>query len=436
MSVLGVGEGLSFTNSVDSVSDQLDSTKIETSKYILSQGSQASYEPKRLHQYRHFSQLEQANDLSSFSLTHLSEESKKEIKYLSGQIGKLIQKYNLQPEDLEFILEAVPDSRSLLIPKWTSDAKERLEKIQQFITICKDASRGVFSDVFNHPASLVCDIETLSTALGYCALCPRSPQLGPPWVKKSKDRAPESVRACIADIDQGEFLVNSIGESKPWVRAFPARFSEFVDISPEEAEKSSLVELYQKTHLEPTQTLLIAPHIQPSLGKALERRQGLKPRCFTGQSYPAKSINMGVHMRSHVSGSAPLTLAAMSFLDSLGKNTISEDRLFTRAGLIISTYQLGDYHSFAETAAGVAHYHQMNFMKQDPSGFYVSDQVQCLEQISAPVFLSLALGHMLRTVDGQYAEEFQRMQQPILEAVGSRVGVSKRARRPGEVFEI
>ena len=99
-----------------------------------------------------------------------------------------------------------------------------------------------------------------------------------------------------------------------------------------------------------------------------KQKEIMKSRVFrknldsTNLTWVGNAEKRGLQVRAHVSGTGPLILATIEGLCSSGtgsrKNWLEDDiNLKSLAGvLIIPTFQRGDYHSIAETGAGVHHY--------------------------------------------------------------------------------
>jgi hypothetical protein len=365
--------------------------------------------------------VKNAVELSQFTLSHLSKNAILEVKTLLSRLGKMVKKYDLRASDIDFLLQATPDARCSMAPKWVPDEVERLLKCQDCRDMLLRAADGFFPKDFEKTISLhVANIESITTAMGYSAISPALPELGPPWVKKGKE-ASASLRRFIQDMAGGPYLVPSIGSSEGWHRAFSKRYSEFVKLSDD--QHRDFVDIVDPSQEDRPVDAIYMPTCKqfPLLECSVDEKEGLEPSCFTGQSFVMQALKLGVNMRSHVSGSAPLTLAGMKFLDSVDGVEASEEQIFMRGGLIISCYQLGDYHSLAETAAGVCHFHQMQSIIKESNPIYTNDSVQSLEELSPVVYLSLAIGHMLKTVKDESVDVFSLISNKVLEYVSSRV---------------
>ncbi len=362
-----------------------------------------------------------AVELSSFTLSHLSKDAILEVKTLFCRLGKIIKIYDLEACDIDFLLQATPDARCSLAQKWVPDEVQRLAKCQDFRDMLIRAADGFFPCDFEKTISLhVANIESIATAMGYSAISPASPELGPPWVKKGKE-ASASLRRFIQDMADGPYLVPSIGSTESRDRAFSRRYSEFIELSDD--RQRDFVDVIEPSQADRSVDAIYVPTFKqfPLLECSADAKDGLKPSCFKGQSFVMQALNLGISMRSHVSGSAPLTLAGMKFIDSIDGVEASEEQILMRGGLIISSYQLGDYHSLAETAAGVCHFHQMQSIIKESNPIYTNNSVQSLEEVSPVVYLSLAIGHMLKTINDESVDVFSFISNKVLEYVTSRV---------------
>ncbi len=99
-------------------------------------------------------------------------------------------------------------------------------------------------------------------------------------------------------------------------------------------------------------------------------------------SWLGAAHDSGVHIRAHVSGSAPLTLAAIESLFAFETEEVKASDWFCSnenakkmsGAIIIATFERGDFHSVAESCAGVYHYlnerdDQDNFPMQPHQAF-------------------------------------------------------------------
>jgi hypothetical protein len=319
--------------------------------------------------------------LSRMVLNHPSTETKQLVKTLFMNFGLLLKKYDLDAKDLDFLLEAVPDARSSFGWKHTSDKNERLKKLETLIDRLKNFDQVAdFDAKFSQYAS---DLDTITTAIGYRSI-------GPGWVINTENPSPQ-MNNFLSDFRKGNYLIPALGEKE-----FPNR-------SREDA-------MYQQSgHI-----IEIPTGLQDEVEGGLKGPQpGLPPRFFTIDSYVAKAIQSGVEMRAHTSGSAPLSLAAMQFLQNLGKAKTEplETDLLIMAGLLCATYQLGDFHTLAETTAGVSHYYQTNVEPVD----FTNEIIEKLQDIPARTFLGLAIGFLRACVDETAQDEFTAVSQGVLE---------------------
>lgn len=368
-----------------------------------------------------------SNELSLLTLDNLSMEAKQEVKNLLCRFGHLVEKYDLTEIDLDFLLKATPDARSLLVPKWTENSDERLQKIAEFRQVLLNAKDGKYPLNFESKARILAeDLESFATAIGYSGLDPHSPTLGPFWVKK-EGVASENLRSFIQAFGEGNYITCAIGETDKSAHAFPSRSQENIQDHHLKEVLSKDAEILKhsigKQIDQDAKLVFVGSHNQASIDDLSISKPGLDPRSFSTESYVSRAIESGVAMRAHVSGSAPLTLAALNFFDRENNHNTTEDQLFIRAGIIISTYQLGDYHTIAETAAGISHYHQQRehqqiYSAEDLEGNLTTEN---LEQVSPITFLSVGIGHMNKVIDLPKVEEFTKTSQRLLDCVSSQL---------------
>lgn len=193
---------------------------------------------------------------------------------------------------------------------------------------------------------LISGIETIATAMGYRAVhaswttppfCPQTPEqklmaskiqhiikdkLTPPIGDVYKDRWADDLKA--NPITNGETIIG------------------------QQEDVSSASESEQEDRL-------------PK--KLLDSRVFRKYAGKKGQySWIGSAEEGGIAIRAHTSGTCPLTLAAIDGLCSSGSGfrrvwLNHEDHFKAFAGAVaVATFQRGDYHSIAETAAGIKHY--------------------------------------------------------------------------------
>lgn len=381
--------------------------------------------------------------LAHLTLNNLTHSAKYEIKHLLSQFGKLIDKYALDTEDLDFLLKATPDARCIMVPKWTEDATKRTSIIWEFKEMLLQAKDGIYPADFETNARTYAEnLEAFATAIGYSALNPDKSTLGPSWVEKD-GTASESLKTMIKHIAEGPYIVSSVGETAEWAHAFPKRANESIPIDMQDvvAGTDEVIQDDPKSIQKPldsTSIYIIESYEQEHIDNREVTRKGLDPRAFTHDSYVARGLRDGVAMRAHVSGSAPLTLAALRFFDGSDARETSEDQLFLRAGFITAIYQLGDYHTIAETAAGISHYHQReSYTQKKDDRIYTSENslgaatTNYLEEISPVIFQNMGIGHMAKITHEEMQDAFTLASQKLLEEIPSRQSQAPKIREEG-----
>ena len=361
--------------------------------------------------------------ISTFVMNNPSEEAIQDLKSHYKDLSKVFTDHDIQAEDLEYILWATPEARCTFSKHYCTDKQERLEKMNNFLSDLKSGALERSIDAGNY-AEKAANLESILTALGYRAV-------GPSWIKDDKDEKgetiirPENVKA-ICNIGVKQFLVSSIGDEE-----FPDRAS---DDANSKAKDSDLPRKeLEESYVIPSEDQVKIDHNSNDAPKS-----GLAERYFTKISYVAKGIEGKVAMRAHVSGSAPLSYAALNFLKShveigssgesfnetqvsdvkesaaegkkyyeeeiinrqplVGRVKITEAESQRFKGLLVASYSLGDYHSFAETMAGAAHYEQqMVYNKHDskegvPCELYRNKQADRLKNLSPRQMIGLSVG--------------------------------------------
>jgi hypothetical protein len=389
--------------------------------------------------------------LGAFVMKNPSKEVVVDIKSHYNDLAKLFIDYNIEADDLEYILWATPEARCTFSIKYSPDKKHRLKMMKAFLADLKSGHIERSINV-NNFSERTANLESILTAIGYRSI-------GPGWVLDDKDEQgktierPNNVRA-ICNSGVSSYLISSLGEDE-----FPKRSDDDADLS----AKDSIVprrEL-EDSYLIPTQTQAkIDEHsIDPP-------QEGLAPRCFTKVSYVAQGIDTGIAMRAHTSGSAPLSFAALNFIKNYsnksskimiqkGLETTKErepiykgaqshltladtsknkgpSTLFVNLseiesqrfkGILVASYILGDYHSFAETMAGAAHYEQQMIYdkyhsKQGESiEIYRNTSKNRLVDLSPKCFLGLAAGSLMEIIstESKVQSEFNHLLTDILE---------------------
>ena len=251
-------------------------------------------------------------------------------------------------------------------------------------------------------------------------------KLGPRWIKREGSPS-QNLFDFILQMHRSGFKVTEIGSIK--AHAFRRRYSEdatkknWETINPiniHTNQVSSIDDENQGRFLPPIERYIGIPQSNQSpLPNSSAPQIGLAPTMYNIDSYVTRGILSGVSMRAHASGSAPLTLAAMQFINSQGikPNIIDEEELAIHAGIIIATYEAGDYHSPAETAAGFCHYHQT--IKKER--IYVTntkpEDEQYLDEIEPKNFLAMAVGFLSNIVSDDKIDEFNALSQKVAELV-------------------
>lgn len=133
-------------------------------------------------------------------------------------------------------------------------------------------------------------------------------------------------------------------------------------------------------------------------------------------SFPGKSRQAGVPVRCHASGSASLALAAIEGILAAGTTPPIEfkesDILTLVAPVLLATYDRGDFHSFAETQAGIFHFIKFRFKltqlsAEEDDWQYVGTPEHLREsQETNPSFLlERAYSLMTHAIDSDYSED-------------------------------
>ena len=217
--------------------------------------------------------------LARFALEHPSEEIKVLIQDLFSGFGRLILRFNLNPDDLRFLLESVPDARSSFSMKYEPMVPLRYVAVDDAYNMLRDAASGIFPSHFDSNFSdYASDIDTWMTAISYR-------MIGPSWIKNTYKKSEEMS----AFIREGQpYLIPGISKEFPH-REQDARY--WID-----------------------DTVFECPGMTQEPYRDYPVMDGMPARYFRARSYVANSLMTGIPMRAHVSGSAPLTLAAMKFV--------------------------------------------------------------------------------------------------------------------------
>ncbi|ARB91242.1 hypothetical protein [Legionella longbeachae] len=212
------------------------------------------------------------------------------------------------------------------------------------------------------PSRLITGIESVLTAIGYrminadWAIAPFDPLNDPMSTEEQKlmQHTVIGLRdyvSAIKDFEDKHHLVDSINavyKNRWFDDVGQATIYDAQDIIQNAVDVSEASEADQEDLLPQT---------------PLPERKFQRYNDGTNLSWIGAADESNVPVRAHTSGTAPLTLAAMdAVLSSQGgpdysHDTQDRDKLRTLAGaLIIPTFLRGDFHSIAETYAGVEYY--------------------------------------------------------------------------------
>lgn len=320
-----------------------------------------------------------SRSLARFALNHSSEELISVVKDLFSGFGRLILRFDLKPDDLKFILESVPEARSSFSLKYEPVEEVRSGQVEAAYGMLINASFRRFPvDFLVNFADYASDIDTWMTAISYR-------MIGPTWIKNSYKKSSSMSRF----LQEGSlYLIPGIS------REFPNRGSD--------------------ARISQSQEVVECPGINQEPYRDYPVLPGMPGRYFKSNSYVAESLNAGIPMRAHVSGSAPLTLSAMKFILEKGMNSFemnSEPVQILLNGLIIALFDCGDYHSISESSAGVSYYYQSAFSQVDFHPF----GAKYLESVSGRNWLALGIGYLSRIVAENSLDEFLLLSQDLLE---------------------
>ncbi len=193
---------------------------------------------------------------------------------------------------------------------------------------------------------LITAIDSISTAIGYRSIAvgwAKPPHHPPPehpayeMYTKLKSTFASRIVPFIADSYNTRFYDNR--------SHVEAGADSDIEVSPDDVSEASDVE-YQEESL-PQQRLGGQRYRD-----AIDPRSGMK-------SWPAAAAHGNVPIRAHVSGSAPIVLSVISSLyEDQGNSWFrNSDNVRSFAGaVLIPTYERGDFHSTAETAAALEYF--------------------------------------------------------------------------------
>lgn len=330
-----------------------------------------------------------SKEVARFVLANPSPEAVKDCNKFYDKFGNTIDKYKIDEGDVNHILEAIPSARSSIGWKQNPDQSQRLTKQKQWIDDIKSNTHCFCDKDF---ATASADRESITTGAGYRAI-------NASWVGRTTTPSP-GLTKMLEEIDTNDYLVAAIGKE------FPERSNEDMDNSSE------------------TRGVYFPQGIQDAIPGASGPQPGLIERAFTKKSYvSAKGIDNGIPMRAHVSGSMPLTLGVDEFIMNDGRKRGQADPEAIRlaGGVFTALYDIGDYHTVAESAAGVEH------RIQELTGNRLTDKDRpMLNDVDPRNFLAMGIGMMNRVVDEKKLPEFNGKVQTLLESVEA----AKQARQP------
>ncbi len=234
------------------------------------------------------------------------------------------------------------------------------------------------------------------TSIGYRVI-------GPPWVK-NKFPPSERVKNFLAKFKEGGYFAPNISKEFPF-RNIEARVSQIHYLP--------IIEIPQGIQDE-------------VIGGRLGEHPGLPLRRYNYYSYVNQAVSSGIPMRAHASGSVSLTLAALKFVMEGGEEKIDldEDKLIKFSGLLCAVYELGDFHTFTETAAGVANFYQNTIKDMQ----FCNDQIKILDQIEPKNFTALSMVFLNSIVSEEKQLTFTQISHEILECAESGLNCSEATR--------
>lgn len=221
------------------------------------------------------------------------------------------------------------------------------QKFKAFLGLSKE-------ELIHHPQKLITAIETIATAMGYRAIHAT-------WAVTPFE--PETPAQRLMD----EKIQNMIHDklTKPIGAIYTARSEDDLiahpcDDSIEILARQGDVSSASDCELEDQRPI-----------KQLDSRKFRNEVIQGHLSWIGAAVKGGISVRGHISGTCPLTLSAIDGLCSTGSDPeksqwLNLDRNFNSlaGAVVVATFERGDYHSIAETAAGVNHYLVERAIKQ------------------------------------------------------------------------
>lgn len=327
---------------------------------------------------------EKTRAFSRFILNNPSLETRDLVHTLFSRLGVIVKKYNLTAEDFNYLLEAFPEARSAFSWRHCPDSVTRLKKLAEFVEKLKNFDTR-FTDIDAHFAQYVSEIENITSAIGYRAI-----NLNPS--RKPTTPLSDNLKQMLQDV-QADYHLDHIS-----TKQFPHRKSD--DDSRNTTPTPGRIE--------------IPAGEQDAVEGGLPGPQKFNSaRQFTPKSYVARALSHNIPMRAHVSATAALTLSGMEFILNEGRKrtTLDQNVLIKLSGLICASYEIGDFHSYAETAAGVAHFYQAYV----DSMYFPTEDTGILEDIHPKTFYALSFGFLNSIVSNRAMEEFTAKSQELLD---------------------
>ncbi|HVT63471.1 MAG TPA: hypothetical protein VHD33_08305 [Legionellaceae bacterium] len=229
-----------------------------------------------------------------------------------------------------------------------NDAQTDVAKFREFL----NAPSGIIES-----QRLIAGIESIATAMGYRAIYAKWAE--PPFNPETPEQIAmdEKIREIM-----GNKLCRSIGE------VYTARAKDDLTHQPPTAIKGRVIVVEPEDVSSASETDEVDQQPQATLDGRIFREE-VKDGYF---SWVGAAVAGGINVRGNTSGTAPLTLAAVDGLCARGEaplNTWLDDQAQFEAfagALAIAPYERGDYHSIAETAAGIRHYWLERVQRNNP----------------------------------------------------------------------
>ncbi|MCS5710676.1 hypothetical protein [Candidatus Berkiella aquae] len=215
------------------------------------------------------------------------------------------------------------------------------------------------------PSRLITGLETVATAIGYRMIHanwslpptnPNDPMQNATPAQKQMNELIQKIRFTNGDVIMppiGEAYVNRGFDD---VARSPISLDDDIDIEAEDVSEASDLDGIDEEVVLPAQKLP-ARVFQKHNDHAL--------------SWPAAALKSNIDVRAHTSGTAPLALSAIEGVlgyNRSGKLLTKEEELRKLSGaLLVASFLRGDFHTPAETQAGVEHYISEKKKRKNPS---------------------------------------------------------------------